>query len=257
MLGGWKGAAKVPAVEEFVVGGEDLFVVGEVIAFPAVLKVGLGDLVDHEGVVVRRGAAFHLAEFGEVLAVGRAIGEVGWAICRIRRTIGRPRPGDCSTRERRVRCRSDGFCRPRVRTMPALRCGGGGEKPSLRTTARLGSSLCMASRISKTAGLSRSAPDLVLQRVLNDRRMRAVGFDHLDALDEHEALGELVGIGLRFGELDSGVGDCAFSGRGWSGCADGELSCSGLEVAEEAEAVVGAENLFLGEVAVEVEAVEI
>ena len=42
--------------------------------------------------------------------------------------------------------------------------------------------------------------------------MRAVGFDHLDALDEHEALGELVGFGLWLGELDAGVGDCAFAG---------------------------------------------
>ena len=39
--------------------------------------------------------------------------------------------------------------------------------------------------------------DLVLQCVLDDGKMRTVGFDHLDALDEHEALGELVGFGLQ------------------------------------------------------------
>jgi hypothetical protein len=62
---------------------------------------------------------------------------------------------------------------------------------------------------------------------------------------------------LRFGELDAGVGDCAFSGLGGGRSADGELACAGFEVAEKAEAVVGAEDVFLGEVAVEVEAVEI
>ncbi len=66
---------------------------------------------------------------------------------------------------------------------------------------------------------------------MDDAWVRAVGFDHLDAFDEHEALGELVGFGLRLGELDAGVGDCAFSGCGWSWCADGELACAGFDVA--------------------------
>src|SRR5207302_1633321 len=35
---------------------------------------------------------------------------------------------------------------------------GGGEKPSLRTTERLGSSLCMASRMASVSGFLRSAP---------------------------------------------------------------------------------------------------
>ena len=77
MLGGGEGAAEFPFVEEVVVGGEDLFVVGEVVAVAAVHEVGLGDLMDHEGVVVGGGAAFHLAELGEVLVVGRAVGEFG------------------------------------------------------------------------------------------------------------------------------------------------------------------------------------
>ena len=63
-----KALRKLPLVEEVVVGGEDLFVVGEVVAVAAVLEVGLGDLVDHEGVVVGCGAAFHLAELGEDVA---------------------------------------------------------------------------------------------------------------------------------------------------------------------------------------------
>ena len=99
--------------------------------------------------------------------------------------------------------------------------------------------------------------DFVLQAVDDDAGMGAVGPHHLDAFGEHEALGELVGVGLRFGELDAGVGDRAFSGWGWSWGADGHLAGTGLHVAEEAETVVGAENLFFGEVAVEVEAVEI
>jgi len=87
--------------------------------------------------------------------------------------------------------------------------------------------------------------------------VRAVGFDHLDALDLHKLLGELVGLGLRLSKLDAGVGDCAFSGGSRSWSTDGELASAGLEVAEEAEAVVGAEDVFLGEIAVEVEAVKI
>ena len=39
--------------------------------------------------------------------------------------------------------------------------------------------------------------------------------------------------------------------------ADGHLAGAGFHVAQEAEAVVGAEDVFLGEVAVEVEAVEV
>ncbi len=77
MLGGGEGAAELPFVEEVVVGGEDLFVVGEVVAVAAVHEVGLGDLVDHEGVVVGCGAAFHLAELGEDVFEGGLVGEVG------------------------------------------------------------------------------------------------------------------------------------------------------------------------------------
>ena len=39
--------------------------VGEVVAVAAVHQVGLGDLVDHERVVVGGGAALHLAELGD------------------------------------------------------------------------------------------------------------------------------------------------------------------------------------------------
>src|SRR5258708_17481342 len=92
------------------------------------------------------------------------------------------------------------------------------------------------------SGVVEVGADLVLQSVLDDRRVRAVGFDHLDALDEQEALGEFVGYGLRLGEFDAGVGDRAFSGCGWSWSADGELACTGFEVAEWAEAVVRAEG---------------
>ena len=77
MFGRGEGFAELPFVEEFVVGGEDLFVVGEVVAVAAVHEVGLGDLVDHEGVVVGCGAAFHLAELGEDVFEGGLVGEVG------------------------------------------------------------------------------------------------------------------------------------------------------------------------------------
>src|SRR5258705_5806557 len=90
------------------------------------------------------------------------------------------------------------------------------------------------------SGVVEVSTDLVLQSVLDDRRVRAVGFDHLDALDEQEALGEFVGFGLRLGEFDAGVGDRAFSGCGWSWSADGELACTGVEVAGEGEAGVPA-----------------
>ncbi len=46
-----------------------------------------------------------------------------------------------------------------------------------------------------------------------------------------------------------------FGGAG-GGLADGHLAGAGFHVAEQAESVVGSEDLFLGEVAVEVEAVE-
>ncbi len=83
--------------------------------------------------------------------------------------------------------------------------------------------------------------------------MGTVGLHHLDAFDEHEALGEFVGFvgGLLH---DDGVGaGCGVGGE----FADGHLAGAGLHVAEEAETVVGAEDFFFGEVAVEVEAVEI
>ena len=106
-------------------------------------------------------------------------------------------------------------------------------------------------------GVFEVGADFVLQAVDDDAGVGAVGLHHLDAFDEHEALGELVGVGLRFGELDAGVGDRAFAGWGWSWSADGHLARAGFHVAEEAETVVGAEDFFFGEVAVEVEAVEI
>ena len=134
---------------------------------------------------------------------------------------------------------------------------GGATKPSLRTMRGWGLLRAWLRGWRRVSGFLRSAPISFCRRVLDDARVRAVGFDHLDAFDEHEALGELVGFGLRLGELDAGVGDCAFAVAvgGWS--ADGQLACAGFHVAEEAETVVGAEDLFFGEVAVEVEAVEI
>ncbi len=106
-------------------------------------------------------------------------------------------------------------------------------------------------------GVSEVGADLVLEAVLDDGGVRAEGLDHLDALDEHEALGELVGGG-RWASGD-GVGDGLAAGLGGAGggLADGHLAGAGLHVAEQAETVVGAEDLFLGEVAVEVEAVEV
>ena len=65
---------------------------------------------------------------------------------------------------------------------------------------------------SKTVGVVEVRADLVLEAVLDNARVRAVGFDHLDALDEHEALGELVGFGSAAWRVDVGVGDCAFAG---------------------------------------------
>ena len=102
-------------------------------------------------------------------------------------------------------------------------------------------------------GVFEVGADFVLQAVDDDGGVRAVGFDHLDAFDEHEALRELVGFVGGFLH-DDGVG----AGVGAGGeFADGHLAGAGLHVAEEAEAVVGAEDVFLGEVAVEVEAVEV
>ena len=83
--------------------------------------------------------------------------------------------------------------------------------------------------------------------------MRAEGLDHLDALGEHVTLGELIrGIG-RLLHDDRLALACDAGGE----LADGHLARSGLHVAEQAEPVVGAEDVFLGEVAVEVEAVEV
>ena len=83
--------------------------------------------------------------------------------------------------------------------------------------------------------------------------MGAVGFHHLDAFDEHEALSEFVSRVGGFLHDDGVRAGCGVGGE----FADGHLACAGFHVAEEAEAVVGAEDFFLGEVAVEVEAVEI
>ena len=134
---------------------------------------------------------------------------------------------------------------------------GGGEKPSLRAMVRLGSSLRMAARMAKCVGVAEVGADLVLERVLDERGVGAEGSDHGDALGDHEALGEPVGFGLRLGELDAWVGDSSFAGWGWGGRADGQLASAGFHVAEQAEAVVGAEDLFFADVAVEVEAVEV
>ena len=101
-------------------------------------------------------------------------------------------------------------------------------------------------------GVLEVGAELVLEAVLDDGGMRAEGFHHLDALDEHIALRELVGFGgglLHDDAVGAGVG-----ARGQF--ADGHLAGAGLHVAEDAEAVVPAEDVFLGEVAVEVEAVE-
>jgi hypothetical protein len=101
-------------------------------------------------------------------------------------------------------------------------------------------------------GVLEVGADLVLQAVLDDGGVRAVGLHHLDALDEHEALRELVG--LAGGLLHDDAGGVGLRARGQF--ADGELACAGLHVAQHAEFVVLAEDVFLGEVAMEVEAVE-
>ena len=72
-----EGFAEAPLVEEAVVAGDDLFVVGEVVAVAAVFFVGIGDLVDHEAVDVGRGAAFHLAVLGKDVAEVDVVREVG------------------------------------------------------------------------------------------------------------------------------------------------------------------------------------
>ena len=101
-------------------------------------------------------------------------------------------------------------------------------------------------------GVLEVGADLVLQAVLDDGGVRAEGFHHLDAFDEHVALREFVGFaGGLFHDDAVGAG---VSARGQ--LADGHLAGAGLHVAENAEAVVPAEHVFLGEVAVEVEAVE-
>ena len=214
LLGGGEGAAELPFVEEFVVGGEDLFVVGEVVAVAAVHEVGLGDLVDHEGVVVGCGAAFHLAEFGEVLAVGRAIGEVGGGFVELVVPL--------------VACalvivppEGEGLLVGAVNRIvpgfvPCLRGVAGWRREAVvEDYGAAGVFFVHGFEDFEDCGVVEVGADFVLQRVLDDRRVRAVGFDHLDALDEHEALGELVGFGLRLGELYAGVGDCAFSGLQW------------------------------------------
>src|SRR6202012_185212 len=76
-LGAGECLAEAPSVEELLVACDDLFVVGEVVACAAVLPVGVGDLVDHQRVVVGSGAAFHLAVLGEDILVGGFVGVLG------------------------------------------------------------------------------------------------------------------------------------------------------------------------------------
>ena len=52
-------------------------------------------------------------------------------------------------------------------------------------------------------GILEVGAELVLQAVLDDGGVRAEGFHHLDALDEHIALRELVGFGLGFSHDDA------------------------------------------------------
>ncbi len=227
-----------------------------VVAVAAVHKVGLGDLMDHEGVVVGRGAALHLAELGEDAFGGRLIGEVGGGFVELVVPLVA-----CALMV--VPPEGEGFL---VRAMdvvipglvPGLRgVAGRGREAVVEDYSTAGVFLVHGFEDFEDCGIVEVGADFVLQGVLDDRRVRAVGFDHLDAFNLHKLLGELVAFGLGLRELNTWVGDCAFSGwsRGWS--ADGEFASAGLEVAEEAEAVVGAEDVFLGEIAVEVETVEI
>ncbi len=101
-------------------------------------------------------------------------------------------------------------------------------------------------------GIVEVGAELVLQAVLEDGGVRAEGFHHLDALGEHVALREFVGFGRGLLHDDAVRAGFGFGRQ----LADGHLAGAGLHVAEDAEAVVPAEDVFLGEVAVEVEAVE-
>ena len=219
---------------------------------PPYIEVGLGDLVDHEGVVVGRGAAFHLAELGEDVFEGSFVGEVGG------RFVELVVPLVAGALVLIPPVAPFFFVGAMELVVPGL-------EPGLRGVARR----CDEAVVEDDAaggvfgvhgfedgdgvGVFEVGADFVLQAVDDDAGVRAVGLHHLDAFDEHEALGELVGVvsGLLH---DDGVGaGCGVGGE----FADGHLAGAGFHVAEEAEAVVGAEDLFLGEVAVEVEAVEV
>ena len=82
--------------------------------------------------------------------------------------------------------------------------------------------------------------------------MRAKGLDHLDVFDEHVALRELVGFA---GGLLHDNAVCAGISVRWQ-LADGHFAGARLHVAKDAEAVVPAQDVFFGEVAMELEAVE-
>ena len=210
--------------------------------------------------VVRCGAAFHLAELCEDVLERRAVGEVGGGSCRTRRTIGRRRLDVLIPAQPRPLLLVAAVELVVPGLVPGLRglAGRGYEAVVEDYAATRGSSCSMhRGEDGDGVGVAEVGAYLVLEAVLDDGGVRAEGFDHLDAFDEHVALREFVGCVGR-GLHGDGVGDGLAAGLGGAGggLADGHLAGAGLHVAEQAVRVVGSEDLFLGEVAVEVEAVE-
>jgi len=82
--------------------------------------------------------------------------------------------------------------------------------------------------------------------------MAAEGAHHGAAFCEHKTLRKQIG-GARWGSHND-IGSVGYGSR--RECANGQLAATGLHVAQQAEAVVDAEDFFLTDVAMEVEAVE-
>ena len=257
LLGRRKRRAKSPAVDELVVGGENLAVVGKVVAGIRGLvadprSARVSQLMQHQRVVVRRGAALHLAELADGLALRRLVGELR------RRFIELVVP---------LIARALMLVPPAAPLLliAAMQLGVPWREPGLRGGTRrcdkavvqhdAAAGVFGAHRLQNRdgVGILQVRADLVLHAVLNDRGVRAIGLHHLHALDEHISLGEFVcGVG---GLLHHGSWRVGLRARGQ--LADGHLARARLHVAQQAEAVVRAQNVLLGEVAMEVEAVQV
>ncbi len=194
---------------------------------PPYLQIGLGDLVDHEGVVVGCGAALHLAELGEDFFEGGFVGEVGGGFVELVVPL--------------VACAL--VLIPPVAPLflvAAMELFVPGFVPCLRGLARRRDEAVVEDDAARWVfgahggedgdgvGVFEVGADFVLQAVDDDAGMRAVGLHHLDAFDEHEALGEFVGDVGGFFHDDAGfVGFYVCSGVcRWPSCRR-RVPCSG------------------------------